>query len=167
MSKLYNTMGNQLSKRENIDNICTLYTHTRGNLIYYIIDFSELVNGWNISQIDDNKNCILVENTLSFNIVAFKKHPEILKELSTYIFIKDKTNMYYLDYNMKKQIKKLVSETKKEPESQPFITLEKVLSCDKTKFNWKFGILEQKLQYQMTTNTLKKIFTDSDDEILK
>ena len=76
----------------------------------------------------------------------------MLKELSTYIFIKDKTNIYYLDYNMKKQVKKLLTETKKEPESQPFITLEKVLSCDKTKFDWKFGILEQKLQYQISTN---------------
>ena len=68
---------------------------------------------------------------------------------------------------MKKQVKKLLTETKKEPESHPFITLEKVLSCDKTKFDWKFGILEQKLQYQINTNSLKRIFTDSDDEILK
>lgn len=75
--------------------------------------------------------------------------------------------MYYLDYNMKIQIKKLLTETNKEPEGHPFITLEKILNCDKTKFDWKFEILEQKLQYQITTNTLKKIFTDNDDEILK
>ncbi len=160
MSKLYNTLGGQSRQHENIDNICTLYTHTRGSLKYYIIDFSELANGQNINPVNDIKNCFLVENTLSFNIVAFKKHPEMLKELSTYIFIKDKTNIYYLDYNMKKQVKKLLTETKKEPESQPFITLEKVLSCDKTKFDWKFGIIEQKLQYQISTNSLKRIFTD-------
>lgn len=39
MSKLYNTMG-QSRKHENINNICTLYIHTSGNLKYYIIDFS-------------------------------------------------------------------------------------------------------------------------------
>lgn len=48
---------------------------------------------------------------------------------------------------MKKQVKKLLTETKKELESQYFIKLEKVLSCDKTKFDWKFGILEHKFQY--------------------
>ena len=167
MSKLYNTMGNTSLTHECINDICTLYTYIKGDLKYYIIDFSVLEQGWIRNKALMEDNCKIVENTLSFNIVAFKKHPEMLKDLATYILIRTDTRLYYLDYNMKKQVKKLLTETKKEPESQPFITLEKVLNCDKNKFDWKFGILEQKLQYQMTTNSLKRIFTDNDDEIFK